>query len=97
MKLAAIIYQVLDLTMVPCVLLNTLSVANIAGNGVSMEHWHKYTERENRSARRKTRFSATFSTANIIGNGFEFNLGFTDEGLANNRLDHRKFLKKIEF
>jgi len=55
MKLAAVNYQVLDLKMAPCVLLNTLSVANIAGNGVSMEHWQKYTDRENGSARRETR------------------------------------------
>jgi hypothetical protein len=97
MKLAARNCQVLDLKMVSCVLLNTLSVANIACNGVSMEQWQKYTDRGNQSLRRKTRFSATLSTTNVIDNGLEFNLGLTDEGLANNRLYHRKVLKKTEF
>jgi len=66
MKLAAVNYQVLDMKMVPCVLLITLSGANIADNGVSMEHWQKYTDRENRSSRKETRFSATLSTTIII-------------------------------
>jgi len=66
MKLAAVNYQTLDLKIVPCVLLNTLSVANIADNGVSKEHWQKYTDRANRSARIKTSFSATLSTTNVI-------------------------------
>jgi hypothetical protein len=39
MQLTSVSYQVLDLKVVPCALLNTLSVANIADNGVSMEHW----------------------------------------------------------
>ena len=97
MKLAAVNYQVLGLKMVPCVLLNTLSVANIADNGVSMEHWQKYTDRGNRSARRKTCFSATFFTTNVVFNGLELNLGLTEDGLANNHLDHRMAMNKIKF
>jgi hypothetical protein len=62
MILAAVKYQVLYLKMVPCVLLNTLSVSNVDDNGIRMEHWQKYTDRGNRSARRKPRFSATLST-----------------------------------
>ena len=83
--------------MVPYVLLITLLVANIADNEVSMELWQKYTDRGNRSARRKPCFSATLSTKNVICNGLGLNLGSTDERLANNRLDHRLALKKITF
>lgn len=97
MKLAAVNYQVLDQKMVPCVLLNTLSVANIADNGVSVEHWQKYTDKGNRSARRETRFSATFFTTIVIFNGLGLNLDFTDDGLANNHLDYRMTLKIIKF
>jgi hypothetical protein len=47
MKLAAVNYRALDLKMVSCVLLNTLSVANIADSGVDMVQWQKYTDRAN--------------------------------------------------
>jgi hypothetical protein len=76
-------YQVLGLEDGSCVLLNTLSVANFADN----DNWQKYTDRGNRSARRKPRFRATLSTTNVICNGFELKLSLTDEGLAKNRLD----------
>jgi hypothetical protein len=46
MKFAAVNYQVLDLKMVIRVLLNTLSVANVADNGVSMKHWQKYAGKQ---------------------------------------------------
>ena len=78
MKLTAVNYHVLDMKMAPCVLLNTLSVANVADNVFSMEHWQYYTGRGNPSARRKPRFSATLSTKNVICNGLELNLGLTD-------------------
>jgi hypothetical protein len=95
MKLTAVNYQALDLKMIPGVLLNTLSVANIANNGVSMEHWQKYTDRGNRSARKKPCFSATLTTTNVICNDLGLSLGLTDDGLANNLLDQRTTPKTI--
>jgi hypothetical protein len=83
--------------MVFCLLLNTLSVANIADKGVSMEHWQKYSDRGKSSARRKTCFSVTLSTTNLMCNGRGLKLDLSGEGLANNCLTHRLALKIMTF
>jgi hypothetical protein len=53
---------------------------------VSVEQWWNGTDRGNRSAGRKARPIATWSTTNVTGNGLVSNPGLRGEKLSTNRL-----------